>query len=136
MIPDGTYIEEEENEFELIEESNKTYYLDEKTKTIRQYCDGIEAIKQAIYKILNTERYESEIYDWDYGVEIKEILGSQEGYAYVQSKLKANITEALMEDERILSIENFQMEKRKKSIWVRFDVITNIGDVAVEKEVT
>ena len=32
-------------------------------------ADDVKAIEQAIIKIINTERYEYEIYSWDYGIE-------------------------------------------------------------------
>ena len=33
-------------------------------------CDDYEAMKQAIFKIINTERYRYLIYDWNYGIEL------------------------------------------------------------------
>lgn len=39
--------------------------------------DGMEAVKQAVYKILQTERYKYVIYDWNYGVELEDLLEKQ-----------------------------------------------------------
>ena len=38
-------------------------------------CDGLEAVRQTVYKILNTERYAYIIYSWDYGVELQDLYG-------------------------------------------------------------
>lgn len=49
---------------------SKTYKLNTDTQTIVGYYDGREAIEQAIYLILNTERFEWVIYSWAYGSEL------------------------------------------------------------------
>ena len=36
--------------------------------------DETEAVRQAAIKILNTERYENEIYSWNYGIELKDLI--------------------------------------------------------------
>ena len=48
----------------LVSYSNLTYRLGD--ESIEGKTEGIEAIKQAIYKILLTERFEYEIYDDNY----------------------------------------------------------------------
>lgn len=48
--------------------------------------DGIKALEQAIYKILNTERYEYPIYSFAYGVELNKLIGKEQ--PYVRSELK------------------------------------------------
>ena len=47
---------------EVKEQTSKTYYLNIEKNTISNFCDGIEAMKQTIYCILNTERFEHLIY--------------------------------------------------------------------------
>lgn len=136
MIPQGTYEEQEETEdFTVITEPSRTYRMNAETKTITGFCDGMEAVKQAVYKILNTERYQYLAYDWSYGVEIANLIGNGEAEEYIQSELKSKIEEALLEDDRIRAVENFQVVKRKKSILIIFTVISNVGSVAIEQEV-
>ena len=43
---------------------SKTYYINRNTNRISGYMDDKDAIVQAIYLILSTERYESVIYSW------------------------------------------------------------------------
>ena len=50
-------------------ETSRTYKIT--GNRIRGYTDGLEALKQAIYKVLNTERYEYPIYSFNYGIDLR-----------------------------------------------------------------
>lgn len=119
-------------DFEYQELSSKTYKLDIKNNCIRGFCNSLTAIKQAIYKILNTERYESIIYSWNYGIEIKDLYGKPT--SYVVPELKRRIKEALLQDDRIENVNNFQFKVNNEVIAVSFTVKSNIGDVDYEYE--
>lgn len=97
--------------------------------------DGTEAIEQAVLKILNTERYMYEIYTWDYGVELQDLYGQP--MPYVLSELEDRITEALIADNRIESVEGFNAERTgKRTVYCSFTVITTEGDaIETGKEV-
>lgn len=45
---------------------SRTFRLDHTWQVVRGTIDQIEAMEQAIYLILNVERYEWPIYSWDY----------------------------------------------------------------------
>ena len=75
------------------------------------HVDGLEAYKQAVYKILNTERYEYIIYSWNYGVELKDLIGKH--VAYVVPELEARITEAIMQDDRTIGVGGFDFDTSK-----------------------
>lgn len=47
-----------------------TWEMDLNSNRIKGKIDGIEAIKQAVEKILLTERYAYRIYSWNYGSEL------------------------------------------------------------------
>lgn len=100
---------------------------------ISGYIDGIEAIIQAIYLILSTERYQFIIYSWDYGVELVDLFGKQ--MPYVMSELPRRIKDALTQDNRIEDVVDFEFETHKQKLHTTFNVITNLGDVSVEMEV-
>ncbi|MBR3697612.1 MAG: DUF2634 domain-containing protein [Clostridia bacterium] len=121
-------------ELETVSQPSKTYYLNLDNNTINGFCDDIEAIKQTIYCILNTERFENLIYSWNYGVEIKNLIGENE--TYVIPELERVIREALLEDDRITDVSNFSFETSKTTIVVSFEVSTIIGNTWVEKVVT
>lgn len=111
---------------------SKTYKLDD--THIANYCDKLEAMKQVVYKILNTNRYEHIIYSWNYGIEISDLLGSSSDY--IHSEIKRRITEALIQDDRIKDVDDFVFKTiDKNSINVIFTVHTIFGKIETGKEV-
>ena len=46
-----------DQDFEIEEQPSKTYKMDLDGNSVRGFCDKLEAIKQTIFRILNTERY-------------------------------------------------------------------------------
>lgn len=123
-----------QKDFDLTkEETSKTYKLDNANNRMLYFTDGLEAVKQAIYLILNTERYQYIIYSWNYGVELDDLIG--EPIAFVLPEIKRRITEALMQDDRISSVDAFSFETVKNKIHATFTVHTVYGDIEYGKEV-
>lgn len=120
-------------DFEYQEQPTKTFKLNIGNQTITGYTDHLEAMKQAIYLILNVERYENMIYSWDYGVEFQDLFGKDVNY--ILSELKRRITEALLQDSRITSVDDFTFENVKGKVHATFKVITIYGEVQTEKVV-
>lgn len=89
--------------------------------------DGLEAVKQAVCKILQTERFEYPIYSWDYGIETYDLFGVDSDLVKVE--IQRRITEALMEDDRILSVQDFEINNSKGKINVAFTVRCGWGEV-------
>lgn len=133
MIPDTDDILLNNVE-EVKEQTSKTYYLNVEKNTISNFCDGIEAMKQAIYCILNTERFEHLIYSWSYGIELKHLVG--ENTIFAIPELERVITEALVQDTRITEVNNFEFKVVSNTIHVKFTVVTNIGEIETEKVVS
>lgn len=121
-------------DLELETEPSQDYKLQMNQKTIKGVCDELEAMYQVIYKILNTERYEYIIYSWDYGIETLDLFG--EPISFVLPELERRIEEALMQDDRITSVDNFEFDvSDKKTVKVTFTVHTIFGEVESEKVV-
>lgn len=110
-----------------------TYNINRNTNRISGYIDGKDAIIQAIYLILQTERYESMIYNWYYGVEIDGLIGKNRNY--VTSELKRVIREALLEDNRITEVTNFSIKYNNDIATIEFTAETVIGDITINWEV-
>jgi len=117
---------------EEVTEPTKTYKMTD-TK-IQGYTDELDALKQAIYKVLNTERYEYPIYSFNYGIELESLLGKDP--TYVKIELKRRIRECLLQDERIKSVENFRFEVNGDELLCTFDVHSIYGDATISKGVT
>ena len=119
---------------EVIQQPNKSYKMDIDKNRINGMCDGVDAVKQSVYKILNTERYQCLIYSWNYGVELSDLIGQTT--SYVCSEVQRRITEALLQDDRISSVTDFKFETNKKhGVVCTFVVHTIFGDISEEKVV-
>ncbi len=113
---------------------SKNYKMHFEQNIINGFCDGAKAMQQVIYKILNTERYQHIIYSWNYGVELLDLYG--EPVTYVCPELQRRITEALVQDDRIESVDNFKFDtSEKRTVKVTFTVHTVFGNVESEKVV-
>jgi phage baseplate assembly protein W len=119
----------------ITEQPTKTYKMDLDTGvSVRGYTDEQEAMKQAIYKILNTERYKYVMYSWNYGVELEDLFG--EPVTYVVPELERRITEALTQDGRIQEVTDFEFDTSKRgTVHVTFVANTKYGGITAETEV-
>ena len=117
---------------EEVIETSRTYKLS--GDKIQGYTDGIEALKQAIYKVLNTERYEYPIYSFNYGIELESLIGKDR--TYVQIELKRRIRECLLRDERIENVDNFRFQAEGDQIKCTFDVYSIYGGLTATQEVS
>lgn len=131
MIPEFIYDED----IEILEEdeTSRTFAIDNKKSRVEEYIDQTDAMKQAIEKILSTERYEYAIYSWDYGVEFADLFGMPQ--SFVKSEIKRRIEEALLQDDRIDKLEDFIIVFVRNVAKVQFRALTIYGDLLIEKEV-
>ncbi|SES68418.1 DUF2634 domain-containing protein [[Clostridium] polysaccharolyticum] len=128
MIPDldNAYDDDiDTSDFEIEEETSRTYRLCDETITGK--IDETDAVIQAADKILNTERYDSPIYSWNYGIELKDLIGKDMDYVMVE--LEYRISDALTTDDRIESITDYTAEKiSKRAVHCTFTINTTNGD--------
>lgn len=123
-----------EQDFEVEEEPSRTYQMKNGDQRICGMVEGVEAVKQAAFKILNTERYQHIIYSWDYGIETMDLYG--EPVSYVCPELERRITEALTCDSRITEVTDFEFEiVRKGVVLATFTIHTVYGAARMEREV-
>jgi len=112
-------------------ETTKTYKLS--TDKIQGFTDELYALQQAIYKVLNTEKYEYPIYSFSYGIELESLIGKDS--VYVRIELKRRIQECLLQDERITSVDNFNLTVTGDEMLCTFDVASIYGNFTITKEV-
>lgn len=130
MIPNITVLTEKITETNY---PDRTYRINFDTNHISGYVDGLEAVKQAVYLILSTERYEYIIYSWDYGIELIDLFGKP--IPYVMSELPHRIKEALLVDNRITDVVDFEFERKGTQLKTTFTVVTDVGNISTELEV-
>ncbi len=115
---------------------SKTYRIDFNKNRAKGIFNEINALTQSIYKILVTKRYKYEIYDWNYGIEIDDLIGMPK--PYVKIEIEKRITDALSIDDRILEVYDFQffdIVNDKCSLGVKFIIKSIFGDFGFSLEV-
>jgi|SRR5665648_86067 len=112
-------------------ETTKTYKLSD-TK-VQGFTDELGALEQAIYKELNTEKYEYPIYSFNYGIEFESLIGKDP--IYVRVEIKRRIQECLLQDERVTSVDNFNFVITGDEMLCTFDVASIYGEITISKEV-
>ena len=122
-----------QQEFEFAKRPSRTFKIHPNTKMIAGYVDKLEAVKQAIYIILNVERYEYLIHSWDVGVELADLIGRP--ISFCIPEIKRRITEALLQDDRITAVENFAFDVVKGRVHTTFTVNTIFGTIETERVV-
>lgn len=133
MIPDISILQENLNEFEYGDETFKIQLSEDNDDYIKGKVDDLKSVEQAIYLILNTERYAHNIYSWNYGVELVDLIGQP--LPYVTVVLPNRIEEALLQDDRIIDVQDFNFKRFKDTLLVTFTVMTNVGEIQSELEV-
>lgn len=108
----------------------RTYKLDFERGRCTGFIDRKEAMEQAILKVLRTKRFAHLIYSDDYG--FQDMIGHER--LFVRGELPRRIKEALLQDERITSIENYKLDFEKDEAFVSLTAITIYGDVNVLRE--
>ena len=99
----------------------------QRNKTIHGTIDGKDALAQTIYQILNTERYEWLIFSWNYGVEFRHLIGKDP--AYCVPEIERCTKEALLQDDRIESVDSFSFETSRRKVHGTFTAHTIYGDI-------
>lgn len=109
---------------------DRTYKMSD--TQIAGFVDGMEALKQSIYKALSTEQYEYPIYSFQYGIAWKQLIG--EDRSYVRAELRRMVEELLMRDDRIRSVDGFEFSFSGDSCHCSFNVSSIYGDIRVTTE--
>lgn len=130
MIPQMSSANESSRDFKIVKEPSLSYKLKFDKDKVEQYINGLEAIKQAVFKVLLTDRYKYEVYNWNYGIELDDLFGKQKEYVY--SELERRIKDALAPDDRIQDVYNFifsePQDGEKTTVCVTFTVKSIFGE--------
>ena len=103
-----------------------TYYINSTTGRITTMVNNADALVQSIYKALDTEKYGFDIYGWTYGLDMDPFVGQD--LDYIQTNLQKYIEDCLLSDDRVLSINNFNVQQQDiDSCLITFDVESTEG---------
>ena len=110
--------------------ASKTYRLTENRKRIRGDCDGKSSLCQSIAKRLSTERGAYPIYGELYGVAFDDLWDLPA--ALIETEVEARIKESLLQDDRILSVQNFVFQRCENGLEVEFAVATEEEETVID----
>jgi hypothetical protein len=95
--------------------------------------DSLEAMRQAVHIILNTKRFNYQIYTENFGIELDDLIGEEPDY--IESVFPDRIREAFSIDDRILSEQNYVFTTIGDTMTITFDVVTVFGTFSEEVEI-
>ena len=125
-------------DFAVVEEKeqpSKTFKMNAEKNVVRGTCDDVEALKQAIFLMLNIARYSCPLVSFNFGAPLSDLIGMPISYCIPQSEYR--IRDALTQDERINDVRDFEFDTSRKGILlVKFKVDSIFGSIEVEKEVS
>lgn len=107
-----------------------TWKLDFSKGKVTGRTDGLDAVKQAVFKALQTDRFWHDVYGADYGHELKQLIGSSP--VFVESEAKRMIEEALLPDDRIDSVDAVEVSITGDQMLIRFTVQSLYGSFDAE----
>ena len=130
MLPQSSNVQVM-TDLDIVSQPNKTYYIDKEKKIVQGTVeDYLKTVEQSVYLILQTERYDYIMYSHKYGIELKDLYGREENY--VVPMLMLRVPEALLQDERIESVEDFSYTVNGGKFLINFTVKTKYGDLKIE----
>lgn len=128
--------DEIDNDVTVLSYPNRTFKMNTDVKRFSGKIDEENtesAIRQAVFCMLNTQRYNSEIFSTNYGFEHQDLIGQD--VDYICAVLPSRIKEALTMDDRIEDVTDFDISVKNKSVFAKFTVITADEDVEIDTEV-
>mgnify|MGYP001260919109 CR=1 FL=1 len=119
ILPQGATPAEEE-----AVQPSRTYRIDFERGRVIGMVDGLEAVRQAVYKIIQTDRFAHVIYGGQYG---RQRSSPEEIQFYIE--------EALLADDRITAVSDFRVNTDGDEMTVSFVVTTIFGTTRFEGSV-
>lgn len=100
---------------------NKTFKL----------LEGNEALRVWVYKALKIDRFQHEIYSWDFGSEITDLMGKGYTQALTQSEIKRYIEEALYINPYIKEVQILETSFKENILSVKLSISSVYGEMEV-----
>lgn len=117
----------------FIQQPSLTWYINKQTNRIQGETDNLQAVQQAVEIILNVERFRWQIYSPNSGMQWDGLIGQNPGY--VASEVQRRIQDALIVDERVLGISDFQYTMNGNAMTCSLTVNTVYGQTQNTVEV-
>lgn len=86
-----------------------TWFIDWERKRIDRYATEYEELAQTIQRALMTDRFYYNIYTWQYGSELKNLIGTK-NIKYIEGAVKKDVKDALAFESRVLNIDDVKVK--------------------------
>lgn len=141
LTPEIAIEEVDENEEQSLEDvllAKKTYRFDFETNRLTsELISGLEAVRQYVMLALRIPRYAHAIYSADTGNELADMLSDPDTTPdYKMMEIERLVTEAIIYDDRIRRVYDFNIEHIEDAFYVSFKVDTAAGILAFEEVLT
>ena len=97
---------------------------------------GIESLKVWILKLIKTEKFKFRIYETglsdEYGITLMDLIHSDYPYFFIKSEIQREVSEGLLKNNEISSIENFIFIREKRTPIITFTINSIYGPVENE----
>lgn len=127
MIPKSSQQNMEEKKV-----ADKTYRLHPGTGRVEGWLEGEESLYQALWKILQTEKYEHLIYSSDYGIAWAGLEGQSDDIW--QAELQRRIAQGMEQDLRVDEVTNVEVSRRGDEVEILVEVKQKNGEMLTMKE--
>lgn len=113
--------------------NTQTFRINLSKNIIAGKISDLDALIQSVYLMLSIEADQYVIYPYTYGLKTLDLIGKP--HYYVIAVLPKRVEELLLADERITGVSDFEFEKNRDRLGMKFTIHTIYGDAQVEKEV-
>ena len=114
----------------------KEYGIDFTTGQLTgKIVEGLEAIKVWIWLCMHTERFRHAIYSADYGTSLEQYIGHVLSDEYINTDCESETSDALLINEYIEGIEDFEAVGISDGLNIKFRVVTKFGSIEVDENV-
>ncbi|RRJ15511.1 DUF2634 domain-containing protein [Lachnoanaerobaculum orale] len=125
-----------ESEGNKVIEVPREYGIDFTTGQLTgKIVEGLEAIKVWVWLCMHTERFRHAIYSSDYGTSLEQYFGHVLSDEYINTDCESEITDALLMNDYIESVEDFEVVRDSDSLNIKFRVLTKFGSLEVDESV-
>lgn len=126
MLPNSININELFPTIEEEQDKTQTFGIDFTNSVVGSKIDGLAALRQSLYLMLSTEADQYIIYPYTYGIKTLDLIGQPNHY--VLAVLPSRIKEALLTDDRVTDVTDFEFSMNRGKVNCRFVIHTIYGE--------
>lgn len=109
-----------------------TWFIDWNNKRITRLATEYEELAQTIHRALMTDRYYYQIYTWQYGSDLSDLVGTK-NLPFLKGSIKKSVKDALKFEDRVINVDDVQIENNAPNEYhIVVSISTTLGVVREE----